>query len=679
MTNHLSMSSHPGMVAPVSPPARAQHRTGSSLARKYSQFTAVLLVWVAFVFFAYDLQRDRLDWVKMGFLAILVPLVAVAISKFTNHLLAKPLVRLQQGITAVREGRLEPIRVSRTGDEVEYLGESLNEMIQALKESREEVGQYQELLEERIHQRTEALQEATQRALAASRAKSEFLANISHELRTPMNGILGMIDIVLDEDPSTGQREQLETAKSCANTLLSLLNNLLDLSKIEAGKMLLENVHFDVAALAEDCIRSMVPRARQKGIVIRVNLDSNLPALVAGDSLRIRQILNNLLSNAVKFTDQGSVELRVSARHLDQPDRLALSLVVEDTGLGIPKDKLAAIFEEFTQADGSVSRRYGGTGLGLTITRKLVELHQGTIHVESEPGKGSSFHVQVEVGTVEVTPPVVLPDVQPAASSDEGPLAPTARLLVAEDNLVNQKVVSTVLKKHGYHVHLASNGRDAVEALEREHFDLVLMDVQMPEMDGITAARRIRQNPRWQRLPIIAMTAHAMKGDRERCLQAGMNEYLSKPVAPNHLMDAVKHHLQDSQLPAPPEPPPPATLPSPIDRKLANRLMDDDTGLMAGMTLLFLQLAPERLQKLQSAAIRTDTVLLESQSLKMARAAERIAALEIARCAQAIADAAPNRDYAQLSDLLAGLIAEIDRLDRHVRLRQDKDAEVPVG
>ncbi|MBK5291185.1 MAG: hybrid sensor histidine kinase/response regulator, partial [Acidobacteriia bacterium] len=358
---------------------------------------------MAFIFLAYDIQRDNIDISKVLLLTSAVVLVAFGISKFTNRLLARPLTLLQQGIISVREGKLGPIRVCRTGDEVEYLGESLNAMIAALQESRSEIEKHHAMLEERIRQRTEALEEATQRALSASRAKSEFLANMSHELRTPMSGVLGMIDIVMDEELPLNQRESLEAAKGCANNLLALLNDILDLSKIEAGRMMLERIPLDVRSVVQDCVKALQPKCRQKGIAIHSSISSGMPQQLLGDPLRLRQIVTNLLSNAVKFTDNGSVQVRARMT-LPASGKAILELEVADTGTGIPKDKQASIFEEFTQADGSVTRKYGGTGLGLTITRRLVEMHHGGITVESEVGHGSTFRVVLEMELLEQHP-----------------------------------------------------------------------------------------------------------------------------------------------------------------------------------------------------------------------------------------------------------------------------------
>ena len=513
-----------------------------SLATKFTIFTATLVFWVVAAMLAYDLRQDTFDAAKGLLLCVVLVLVAGAIARFTTRLLARPLSLLQAGITAVRNGRLEPIQVSKTGDEIEFVGESFNRMIEVLAESRREIREQQELLEQRIRERTEKLEEATHVAEAASDAKSEFLANISHELRTPMNGIIGMIDVTLDTPLTTEQAENLRTAQRCAYSLLSLLNEVLDLSKIEAGKMQLEQIPFELRTLLQDCLKSYEPAAIRKGVALVAAISPSVPEHAIGDPLRIRQITGNLLSNAVKFTERGSVELHADAAESESGD-LVLQLVVRDTGVGIPGDKLAHIFEKFTQADGSVSRKYGGTGLGLAITRKLVELHAGEIRVESEVGVGASFYVTLPSG-VSINPARREHSEALQASALDRPLDDGVRILLVEDNQVNQKVVCAILSKRGFEIAIASDGREALSKLEAGGFDLILMDVQMPVLDGLEATRLIRQDARWSGLPIIAMTAHAMNGDRERCLTAGMDGYIAKPVHPSDLVETIEQFLR---------------------------------------------------------------------------------------------------------------------------------------
>lgn len=639
-----------------------------SLASKFSVFTGVLLLWVVLVIIAYDAHHHRFELGKGLVLLGVAVLVALALAGFTIRLLARPLALLQAGMASVRKGKLEPIQVSRTADEIEYLGESFNRMIEALVASKEEIRQHQELLEERIRQRTEALEKATQRALAASNAKSEFLANISHELRTPMNGLLGMVDIVLESRLTPEQREQLETARRCAYSLLALLNDILDLSKIEAGKMILEQIPFDVRAVILDCVKAQSANASSKGISLVTELDERIPAQIVGDPLRFRQIVANLVSNAVKFTERGRVQVILDP--VAYGGGPGLRLRVADTGTGISTEKLSAIFEKFTQADGSVSRKYGGTGLGLAITRRLVEIHLGEITVESELGKGSTFTVLLPMEAAQVQRPA--PAVAAAASQPSGraQMGKRVRILVVEDNIVNQKVVAAILKKRQYQIELATDGRQALQFLdahaERDPFSLVLMDVQMPVLDGLEATRLIRSDPRWVQLPIIAMTAHAMNGDRERCLLAGMNDYLSKPVQPAHLLATVDKYLNrdDREVPDPAPPP---------------RRLNQDPELLNDVLNVFLQLAPERMQRLQGAMDAQDSVVLAQEARKIAAAAERMEATELGACARRIEQLAHTADFPAVRDQLLALDREIRPLQNQVSLRPVGPDSVSTG
>jgi CheY-like chemotaxis protein/HPt (histidine-containing phosphotransfer) domain-containing protein len=467
-----------------------------------------------------------------------------------------------------------------------------------------------------------------------------------------------MVDLVLDSRLSDEQKEDLQTAQRCAHSLLALLNDLLDLSKIEAGRMALERIPFELDLLADDCISSQLPKARRKGIDLTCQIAASVPRHVVGDPLRLRQILTNLVNNAVKFTETGSVAVRFEAATTAEPNRFLLLLEVTDTGTGIPADKLPVIFEKFTQADGSITRRFGGTGLGLAITRKLVETHGGKIWVESEEDRGSSFHVSLPYERAQAAASVPATDHSGSgACASALPPKPPARLLVVEDNLVNQKIVGAILRKKGYTIEIANNGQEALEKLESGDFSLVLMDIQMPVLDGLETARRIRRTDPLRNLPIVAMTAHAMTGDRERCLEAGMNAYVSKPLNPAHLIATVESYLEPGAITQRID-----EGSDPIDRDQAARIMDSNQGLMRGMVQLFLQMAPERLEKLHSAAARSDQTELSIEARALKGAAERIAAQGVAECATGLEDAVQSSDYARVGEQLVRLENEIRRL-----------------
>ena len=629
-----------------------------SISSRFSVFTGVLLLWVVAVTLWWDIRQHTFDWTKGVILCGVVAMTASAISLFTIRLLARPLALLEAGITSVRKGHLVPIQVSRTGDEIEYLGESFNRMIEALVGSQEEIRLHQELLEERIRQRTEELERAMHGALNASQAKSEFLANMSHELRTPMNGLLGMLDLALDGGVTGEQKDQLETAQRCAYSLLALLNDILDLSKIEAGKMMLEKIPFEACAVVEDCVKSQAAKAAQKKIELRFESDPGPQPNLLGDPLRVRQIVANLLSNAIKFTDRGKVLVKLELSPCVD-GRVNVTIRVSDTGPGIPPEKLSTIFEKFTQADGSITRKYGGTGLGLAITRRLVEIHGGDVRVESQVGKGSTFRVtlpcEVAPATVSSAPP------KKSESRSEAPhLKPAARLLLVEDNLVNQKVVLAILRKKGYHIDVANDGREALTKLTNASpeapYDLVLMDVQMPILDGLEATRLIRCESRWDHLPVVAMTAHAMNGDRERCLQAGMNAYISKPVQPAHLIATIESQLASGDRHSP------ATS-TPLERVLTDRLMAEDSVMMNDMLRLFLQIAPERLDRIEAAAGRADVATLQREVRKITVAADQLASSNLRDCARRVHQTAASGDFTQVKRDLVALRAAVSSLE----------------
>jgi signal transduction histidine kinase/ActR/RegA family two-component response regulator len=465
--------------------------------------------------------------IALGELVLSALLLMVLGLWLTRHLV--DLTRASRDVTA---GNLSPSPVNEGDDELGQLGAAFNTMSRTLK------------------QRVQDLVQAKEQAEQSNRAKSEFLATMNHEIRTPMNGILGMTDLVLDSTLTTEQREQLHVVKTSANALLGIINEILDFSKIEAGKLEIETIEFDLEQLLRHCLAPLRVRAHDKGLVLQEIAPTHLETHLVGDPKRLRQVLNNLVGNAIKFTHQGGITVGWE-RKPGAPQ--SFRFWVSDTGIGIPVEKQHSVFEAFTQADNSTTRTYGGTGLGLTISSKLVRLLGGEITLVSRVGHGSSFEFSVPFasGTPLLSALKVTQSPPSATRNGTGPSAGLHVLLV-EDHPINQKLAISLIERAGHRVTLAKHGEEGLHAAMQRRFDLVLMDMQMPVMDGLQCTRAIRtyeSAQQFDRTPIVAMTANALPSDRLACEDAGMDGFLSKPFKADELRALLRSTPQRQQPP----------------------------------------------------------------------------------------------------------------------------------
>jgi signal transduction histidine kinase/HPt (histidine-containing phosphotransfer) domain-containing protein len=500
-------------------------------------------------------------------------------------------------VEAMKSGAMDYIQKSMVTPE--GLSQSLRYVLR-MKESEEE---RRRILHELI--------EARKAAESAAHSKEMFLANMSHEIRTPMSGIMALTKILLTSELNVEQMNYMKSIQKCSDSLLIIINDILDLSKIQAGKMTLENVAFDVKDLIYHTRELFSAKASEKKIGLNCWIDETIPHTVMGDPTRLGQVLNNLVSNAIKFTEKGSVDITVKTKY-NTATNYNLQFSVKDSGIGISKEHIGSIFESFTQAGDDITRKFGGTGLGLTIVKKIVELQCGVIKVDSTPGEGTTFTMTIpfDIATTQVTNTSVV-------TMNEEDIS-HLRILVAEDNTINQLVVKKLLEPWKCTVDFADNGLIAIEKLQADKYDVVLMDVQMPEMDGYTAAQTIRKElaEPWRSIPIMAMTAHVTQKEKERCFESGMDDYISKPFdvedLKTKLIILTKHKKLSPSITAEPtaveltietgtsaKQAEPETASTKINLTYLKQVAGDNQEFIIQMIEMFLQKTPEGLQEME--------------------------------------------------------------------------------